>query len=106
MPDDVMALSGESDAPIPPGGCAHPTESAELEAGAEPRPRGCPRCGRPLVRVRRRLIDRLLSMTAPVHRYRCHAIECCWTGNLPPRGRWNAAPGTDDSGSSSDTGSG
>ncbi len=42
----------------------------------------CPHCGKPLDRVRRRLIDRLVSLFAPVRRYRCRNFSCRWEGNL------------------------
>lgn len=40
----------------------------------------CPRCGLDLVRVQRRLLDRLISLIAPRHRYRCRAHTCQWEG--------------------------
>ena len=43
----------------------------------------CPRCQASVLRVRRRLLDRLISAVYPVHRYRCHSIICHWEGNLP-----------------------
>lgn len=36
----------------------------------------CPRCGGPLVRIRRRWPDKLLSVLYPVKRYRCDAGSC------------------------------
>jgi hypothetical protein len=46
----------------------------------------CPRCGDArLLRVRRRLVDRLLSLVRPVFRFRCESVECQWEGNLPQR---------------------
>jgi hypothetical protein len=33
--------------------------------------------------VRRRPIDRLLSLFRPMQRYQCMALECEWQGNLP-----------------------
>jgi len=45
----------------------------------------CPRCNAPVDRVRRRVIDRLLSLFTPVQRYRCHAMDCDWEGNLPQK---------------------
>jgi len=46
--------------------------------------RRCPKCHGPVDRVRRRLIDRLVSMIRPVKRYRCHDMgrDCDWVGNL------------------------
>jgi hypothetical protein len=45
--------------------------------------RTCPRCGGPALRIRRRPIDRVLSLFRPVQRYQCIALECEWQGNLP-----------------------
>ncbi len=47
--------------------------------------RVCPQCNGSVNRVRRRFIDRLVSLITPVHRYRCHAKGwgCDWEGNLP-----------------------
>lgn len=44
----------------------------------------CPCCNGPVERVRRRFVDRLLSLVAPVQRYRCRAKgwDCDWEGNL------------------------
>ncbi len=42
----------------------------------------CPRCGDHLVRVRRRLLDRLLSLFATTHRYRCRKHGCRWEGTF------------------------
>ena len=44
----------------------------------------CPICSGPVERVRRRFIDRLVSLITPVHRYRCQAKGwgCGWEGNL------------------------
>ena len=36
----------------------------------------CPKCSDQLVRVRRRAIDRLLSLAVPVRRFRCSAPNC------------------------------
>ena len=45
----------------------------------------CPKCNGPVVRVRRRFVDRLLSLVKPTRRYRCFAKGwgCDWEGNLP-----------------------
>ncbi len=43
----------------------------------------CPRCGGPVFRVSRRLIDRLTSVFRSVRRYRCDSHTCQWRGNLP-----------------------
>jgi hypothetical protein len=42
----------------------------------------CPNCGGELVRIRRRVIDRLLSAFVPVRRFRCSMLECGHEGNL------------------------
>lgn len=46
------------------------------------RPLMCPRCGGPVERVRRRPIDRVLSMVRRLRRYRCRNVECRWEGTL------------------------
>ena len=51
----------------------------------------CPICGEIPDRIRRRAIDRALSLFVPVHRYRCINPLCGWEGNhrsrleTPPR---------------------
>jgi len=47
--------------------------------------RSCPQCGDGLMRVHRRVVDRLYSLYRPVHRYQCTSLECGWQGNLPQR---------------------
>jgi len=49
------------------------------------RMRVCPQCDGPVQRVRRRFIDRIVSLIRPVHRYRCSikGWGCEWEGNLP-----------------------
>ncbi|WP_172204288.1 hypothetical protein [Niveibacterium sp. COAC-50] len=42
----------------------------------------CPLCASPIYRIRRRVLDRLLSWFTPVHRYQCSAMHCRWEGNL------------------------
>ncbi|MDF1529304.1 MAG: hypothetical protein P1R74_09260 [Sedimenticola sp.] len=44
----------------------------------------CPKCNGPVKRLRRRFIDRLVSLIIPVRRYHCRAIgwDCDWKGNL------------------------
>lgn len=44
--------------------------------------RTCSLCGEELIRIRRRAIDRLLSLFVPVQRYRCPRFSCQWEGNL------------------------
>jgi hypothetical protein len=45
----------------------------------------CPRCGGTVQRIRRRWIDRVLSVFARLRRYRCHSPLCGWEGNLRER---------------------
>jgi predicted RNA-binding Zn-ribbon protein involved in translation (DUF1610 family) len=45
--------------------------------------RSCPQCGDTVLRVPRRVIDRVYSLFHPVHRYQCTSLECGWQGNLP-----------------------
>jgi hypothetical protein len=47
----------------------------------------CPCCHGRAYRVRRRLVDRIVSLIVPCRRYRCIAMGCGWEGNLPPRSR-------------------
>jgi hypothetical protein len=42
----------------------------------------CPRCQGALVRIRRRPIDRFVSLILPRRRYRCMAIGCGWEGTF------------------------
>ena len=42
----------------------------------------CPECHSSLNRIRRRFVDRLLSLVYPVHRYHCGSFVCNWEGNL------------------------
>ncbi len=53
----------------------------------------CPNCGSLVHRVRRQLLDRLISNVAPRHRYRCS--RCGWTGVRRGAGR---SPGHQSSG--------
>jgi predicted RNA-binding Zn-ribbon protein involved in translation (DUF1610 family) len=44
----------------------------------------CPQCGDTVLRVPRRVVDRLYSLLFhPIHRYQCTSLECGWQGNLP-----------------------
>jgi hypothetical protein len=43
----------------------------------------CPGCYGPVYRVPRRVIDRLISLVSPRHRYECRSPDCCWEGTLP-----------------------
>lgn len=45
----------------------------------------CPQCGDDLVRVERRLLDRLFSLVVPLQRYRCRLHDCQWEGTFPAR---------------------
>jgi len=58
-----------------------------MEAVRQPQ---CPRChgsgwSANLIRVKRRLIDRLVSLIWPLHRYRCRSMGCGWEGNFPAK---------------------
>lgn len=44
--------------------------------------RECPQCGTAAYRIRRRPIDRALSVLSPRWRYRCTLLGCGWEGNL------------------------
>ncbi len=50
----------------------------------------CPRCSGYTVRIRRRSIDRLISLFMPVQRYQCQHYNCHWQGNI--RVDYNGAP--------------
>jgi hypothetical protein len=65
----------------PPIGVNHPPGYGKTEQG-----RHCPRCRGALIRIRRRPIDRFVSLVLPRRRYRCVAIGCGWEGNLPASG--------------------
>jgi hypothetical protein len=41
----------------------------------------CPRCNGPIWRIKRRLVDRIVSLLTPVRRYHC-SNYCGWEGNL------------------------
>ncbi len=45
----------------------------------------CPRCGRPVWRVRRRFVDLLIGIFISIRRFRCSAMSCEWEGNLRVR---------------------
>jgi len=44
--------------------------------------KSCPDCGELLMRIPRRLIDRLTSLFAPIRRYQCRSQRCQWRGNI------------------------
>jgi hypothetical protein len=43
----------------------------------------CPLCGGSVARVRRRSVDKFMSLFHQVHRYHCYMLRCSWEGNLP-----------------------
>lgn len=45
----------------------------------------CPRCGSKLFRMHRRLSDRLLSLIAPVRRFRCTSLQCGYECTVPKK---------------------
>ena len=51
--------------------------------------RECPYRLGPAYRIRRRSIDRLVSLILPRHRFRCTSIGCGWEGNLPAGFSWS-----------------
>ncbi len=63
-----------------------PTESAEQEfVYSVPRltyRQTCPICEGPLYRVRRRAVDKFISLFFEVRRFRCLSPLCEWEGNL------------------------
>jgi len=42
----------------------------------------CPRCQDVVTRVKRRYVDRLMSIAIRVHRYQCMSPVCGWRGNM------------------------
>lgn len=52
----------------------------------------CPLCDESLIRVRRRPLDRLISLFVPVERYRCLGFSCNWEGNLRIAGARDPGP--------------
>lgn len=43
----------------------------------------CPECGvRNLIRIRRRMVDRLVGIFVKMYRYRCQEFPCHWEGRL------------------------
>jgi hypothetical protein len=60
------------------------TRNAPGDASADIRNRRegrCPECGGGLIRVRRRLVDRLQGAFIPVKRFRCPGMRCGYVGN-------------------------
>lgn len=75
-------------------GAAHlrAPDAIEPRAAADRGRCACPGCGNVrLRRVRRRAVDRLLSMVRPVFRFRCTRPDCEWAGNVAQRhfARWS-----------------
>jgi len=59
------------------------TEPTGLHRDGGFAPVTCPDCGKPsLKRIRRRRVDRLVSMFAASRRFACRDIRCQWVGNL------------------------
>jgi len=56
-------------------------EAAAANYAFDPVPCRCPLCGEIPDRIRRRAIDRALSVFVSVHRYRCFNPLCAWEGN-------------------------
>lgn len=52
----------------------------------------CPRCKGYVIRVPRRLVDRLVSLLLPRQRYACQSMACHWEGNLRPAAEGRRAP--------------
>lgn len=60
------------------------TLAAPLPPPAPSGPR-CPLCNRKLVRTKRHLADRLISLVTPVQRYYCIDFGCHWQGRVRMR---------------------
>lgn len=45
----------------------------------------CPHCGGYILRIPRRMSDRIFSIFRTVHRYRCQYFPCQWEGNIRVR---------------------
>lgn len=58
-----------------------PSLTATPSLPGSPGPR-CPLCNRKLVRTRRSVTDRLISLVTPVHRYYCIDFCCDWQGRI------------------------
>lgn len=53
----------------------------------------CPACGGTVfLRIRRRLVDRIISWVRPVYRFRCDTPRCGWEGNFPQGALTQADP--------------
>ena len=55
----------------------------------------CPQCGEPLLRMRRRIVDRLTSFFQPVQRFRCRSHRCQWQGNISVKSMTADTPSED-----------
>ena len=55
--------------------------AATAPLSGAPGPR-CPLCNRKLVRTRRHLSDRLISLLTPVRRFCCIDFDCHWEGRV------------------------
>jgi DNA-directed RNA polymerase subunit RPC12/RpoP len=67
-------------ASLPDASSASPTP---LLSRMETLAQACPRCGFPLMRAPRHVLDRIISLIYPVRRYRCRG--CPWEGLLKYR---------------------
>ena len=47
----------------------------------------CPKCGKNLKRVHRKLTDKLIGVVVSVTRYRCQSHNCDWEGLLRNRSK-------------------
>lgn len=64
----------------------------------------CPMCGKVLNRMRRRAIDRMVSVFVPFKRFRCRDVSCQWEGNLRTTlQKPSAVPDVSESGSAQRT---
>ena len=54
----------------------------QSDRASEARACKCPRCDGDLIRIRRRPIDRLLSLFVSLRRFQCTNPGCNWNGNL------------------------
>lgn len=65
----------------------------EMNTGRTSTTPPCPACGTALLRIRRLAEDRQLHGGRGLQRFRCVALDCGWTGLLPPLARrWLAPP--------------
>lgn len=71
-----------------------PLPGSELGSDEAKRKMSCPRCGGSIYRIRRRFVDRVISLFTAVRRYRCTDCDCRWEGNLRPE-RLARRPGPD-----------